>query len=126
MGRHSIPDPEDAPDEPDHGHVGDSDYGEDYDRPRGEQSRYAEDDFDTPGRQPDRGYRDAPAYRDDRGYRSEPEPAYRPPQYADGDDDYESDYHDSEYADYDEAEYVEEDGYEDEYVDGYRDQYAAG
>jgi hypothetical protein len=132
MGRHSIPDPEDAPDEPDHGHVGDSDYRDDYDRPRGEQSRYAEDDFDTPERQSDRGYRDAPAYRDqpgyrdDRGYRADPdpEPAYRAPQYADGDDDYESDYHDSEYADYDEAEYVEEDGYEDEYVDGYRDQYA--
>lgn len=93
MGRHSIPDPEDAPDEPDHGHVGDS------------------------------GYRDEPGYRDDRGYRAEPD--YRAPQYGDGDDDYESDYHDSEYADYDEAEYVEEDGYDDEYVDGYRDQYAA-
>lgn len=130
MGRHSIPDPEDAPDEPDHGHVGDSGYRDDYDRPRGEQSRYAgDDDFDTPGRQPDRGYGDAPAYRDepgyrdDRGYRAEPD--YRAPQYGDGDDDYESDYHDSEYADYDEAEYVEEDGYDDEYVDGYRDQYAA-
>lgn len=129
MGRHSIPDPEDAPDEPDHGHVGDSGYRDDYDRPRGEQSRYAEDDdFDMPGRQPDRGYgdvpayRDEPGYRDDRGYRAEPD--YRAPQYGDGDDDYESDYHDSEYADYDEAEYVEEDGYEDEYVDGYRDQYA--
>lgn len=129
MGRHSIPDPEDAPDEPDHGHVGDSGYRDDYDRPRGEQSRYAgDDDFDTPGRQPDRGYGDVPAYRDesgyrdDRGYRAEPD--YRAPQYGDGDDDYESDYHDSEYADYDEAEYVEEDGYEDEYVDGYRDQYA--
>lgn len=129
MGRHSIPDPEDAPDEPDHGHVGDSGYRDDYDRPRGEQSRYAgDDDFDTPGRQPDRGYGDAPAYRDepgyrdDRGYRAEPD--YRAPQYGDGDDDYESDYHDSEYADYDEAEYVEEDGYDD-YVDGYRDQYAA-
>ncbi|MDG5771832.1 substrate-binding domain-containing protein [Mycolicibacterium fortuitum] len=129
MGRHSIPDPEDAPDEPDHGHVGDSGYRDDYDRPRGEQSRYAgDDDFDTPGRQPDRGYgdvpayRDEPGYRDDRGYRAEPD--YRAPQYGDGDDDYESDYHDSEYADYDEAEYVEEDGYEDEYVDGYRDQYA--
>lgn len=125
MGRHSIPDPEDAPDEPDHGHVGDSGYRDDYDRPRGEQSRYAgDDDFDTPGR----GYGDAPAYRDepgyrdDRGYRAEPD--YRAPQYGDGDDDYESDYHDSEYADYDEAEYVEEDGYDD-YVDGYRDQYAA-
>ncbi|UBV12957.1 substrate-binding domain-containing protein [Mycolicibacterium fortuitum] len=130
MGRHSIPDPEDAPDEPDHGHVGDSGYRDDYDRPRGEQSRYAgDDDFDTPGRQPGRGYGDAPAYRDepgyrdDRGYRAEPD--YRAPQYGDGDDDYESDYHDSEYADYDEAEYVEEDGYDDEYVDGYRDQYAA-
>lgn len=130
MGRHSIPDPEDAPDEPDHGHVGDSGYRDDYDRPRGEQSRYAgDDDFDTPGRQPDRGYGDAPAYRDepgyrdDRGYRAEPD--YRAPQYGDGDDDYESDYHNSEYADYDEAEYVEEDGYDDEYVDGYRDQYAA-
>ncbi|ALI27220.1 hypothetical protein XA26_33930 [Mycolicibacterium fortuitum] len=130
MGRHSIPDPEDAPDEPDHGHVGDSGYRDDYDRPRGEQSRYAgDDDFDTPGRQPDRGYGDAPAYRDepgyrdDRGYRAEPD--YRAPQYGDGDDDYESDYRDSEYADYDEAEYVEEDGYDDEYVDGYRDQYAA-
>lgn len=129
MGRHSIPDPEDAPDEPDHGHVGDSGYRDDYDRPRGEQSRYAEDDdFDMPGRQPDRGYgdvpayRDEPGYRDDRGYRAGPD--YRAPQYGDGDDDYESDYHDSEYADYDEAEYVEEDGYEDEYVDGYRDQYA--
>lgn len=129
MGRHSIPDPEDAPDEPDHGHVGDSGYRDDYDRPRGEQSRYAgDDDFDMPGRQPDRGYgdvpayRDGPGYRDDRGYRAEPD--YRAPQYGDGDDDYESDYHDSEYADYDEAEYVEEDGYEDEYVDGYRDQYA--
>ncbi|MCA4725367.1 substrate-binding domain-containing protein [Mycolicibacterium fortuitum] len=129
MGRHSIPDPEDAPDEPDHGHVGDSGYRDDYDRPRGEQSRYAgDDDFDMPGRQPDRGYgdvpayRDEPGYRDDRGYRAEPD--YRAPQYGDGDDDYESDYHDSEYADYDEAEYVEEDGYEDEYVDGYRDQYA--
>ena len=115
MGRHSIPDPEDAPDEPDHGHVGDSGYRDDYDRPRGEQSRYAgDDDFDTPGRQPDRGYgdvpayRDEPGYRDDRGYRAEPD--YRAPQYGDGDDDYESDYHDSEYADYDEAEYVEEDG----------------
>lgn len=130
MGRHSIPDPEDAPDEPDHGHVGDSGYRDDYDRPRGEQSRYAgDDDFDTPERQPGRGYGDAPAYRDepgyrdDRGYRAEPD--YRAPQYGDGDDDYESDYHDSEYADYDEAEYVEEDGYDDEYVDGYRDQYAA-
>ncbi|MEX3656655.1 MULTISPECIES: substrate-binding domain-containing protein [Mycolicibacterium] len=130
MGRHSIPDPEDAPDEPDHGHVGDSGYRDDYDRPRGEQSRYAgDDDFDTPGRQPGRGYGDAPAYRDepgyrdDRGYRAEPD--YRAPQYGDGDDDYESDYNDSEYADYDEAEYVEEDGYDDEYVDGYRDQYAA-
>ncbi|OMC11806.1 hypothetical protein A5742_12210 [Mycolicibacterium fortuitum] len=130
MGRHSIPDPEDAPDEPDHGHVGDSGYRDDYDRPRGEQSRYAgDDDFDTPGRQPGRGYGDAPAYRDepgyrdDRGYRAEPD--YRAPQYGDGDDDYESDYHDSEYADYDEAEYVEEDGYDDDYVDGYRDQYAA-
>ncbi|GAT06636.1 substrate-binding domain-containing protein [Mycolicibacterium fortuitum] len=129
MGRHSIPDPEDAPDEPDHGHVGDSGYRDDYDRPRGEQSRHAgDDDFDMPGRQPDRGYgdvpayRDEPGYRDDRGYRAEPD--YRAPQYGDGDDDYESDYHDSEYADYDEAEYVEEDGYEDEYVDGYRDQYA--
>lgn len=129
MGRHSIPDPEDAPDEPDHGHVGDSGYRDDYDRPRGEQSRHAgDDDFDMPGRQPDRGYgdvpayRDGPGYRDDRGYRAEPD--YRAPQYGDGDDDYESDYHDSEYADYDEAEYVEEDGYEDEYVDGYRDQYA--
>ncbi|MGB3322238.1 MAG: substrate-binding domain-containing protein [Mycolicibacterium fortuitum] len=130
MGRHSIPDPEDAPDEPDHGHVGDSGYRDDYDRPRGEQSRYAgDDDFDTPERQPGRGYGDAPAYRDepgyrdDRGYRAEPD--YRAPQYGDGDDDYESDYHDSEYADYDEAEYVEEDGYDDDYVDGYRDQYAA-
>lgn len=130
MGRHSIPDPEDAPDEPDHGHVGDSGYRDDYDRPRGEQSRHAgDDDFDMPGRQPGRGYGDAPAYRDepgyrdDRGYRAEPD--YRAPQYGDGDDDYESDYHDSEYADYDEAEYVEEDGYDDEYVDGYRDQYAA-
>lgn len=129
MGRHSIPDPEDAPDEPDHGLVGDSGYRDDYDRPRGEQSRHAgDDDFDMPGRQPDRGYgdvpayRDGPGYRDDRGYRAEPD--YRAPQYGDGDDDYESDYHDSEYADYDEAEYVEEDGYEDEYVDGYRDQYA--
>ncbi|NOP98507.1 MULTISPECIES: substrate-binding domain-containing protein [Mycolicibacterium] len=130
MGRHSIPDPEDAPDEPDHGHVGDSGYRDDYDRPRGEQSRHAgDDDFDMPGRQPGRGYGDAPAYRDepgyrdDRGYRAEPD--YRAPQYGDGDDDYESDYNDSEYADYDEAEYVEEDGYDDEYVDGYRDQYAA-
>ncbi|MFV1358342.1 substrate-binding domain-containing protein [Mycolicibacterium fortuitum] len=129
MGRHSIPDPEDAPDEPDQGLVGDSGYRDDYDRPRGEQSRHAgDDDFDMPGRQPDRGYgdvpayRDEPGYRDDRGYRAEPD--YRAPQYGDGDDDYESDYHDSEYADYDEAEYVEEDGYEDEYVDGYRDQYA--
>ncbi|MEV0673829.1 substrate-binding domain-containing protein [Mycobacterium sp. NPDC050441] len=128
MGRHSIPDPEDAPDEPDHGHAGDSGYRDDYERPRDEQSRYAGDEFDAPGRQPDRGYRDAPAYqgepdyRDDRGYRAEPD--YRAPQYADGDDDYESDYQDSEYADYDEADYAEEEAYDDEYVDGYRDKYS--
>ncbi|CQD19029.1 von Willebrand factor, type A [Mycolicibacterium conceptionense] len=111
MGRHSIPDPEDAPDEP---HVGESGYSDDYQTPR----------RDAPGHQPDRGYREGPAYRaepdyrDDRGYRAEPD--YRAPRYADGDDDYESDYQDSEYADYDEADYVEGDGFEDEYIDEYR------
>lgn len=129
MGRHSIPDPEDAPDEP---HVGEPGYSDGYEPPRREQSRRAADDFDTSGHQADRGYRDAPAYREEpdyRGYRAEPD--YRAPQYADGDDDYESDYRDSEYADYDEADYVEadyadadDDGYEDEYVDGYRGKYA--
>lgn len=114
MGRHSIPDPEDAPDEPDHGHVGDDGYSDDY------------DDFDPPRRQPDRGYRDAPTYRD--------EPEYRAPGYADGDDDYESDYRDSEYADYDESDstesnyeasdYAEDDSYDDEYIDGYRSSYS--
>lgn len=134
MGRHSIPDPEDAADEPDHGPVGDSGYSGGYEHPRGEQSRRGGDDFDTPGHGAGRGYRDAPghregpAYRDEPGYRAEPD--YRAPQYADGDDDYESDYRDSEYADYDDADYVEsdyaeDDGYEDEYVDGYRDQFAA-
>ncbi|MFV8164136.1 substrate-binding domain-containing protein [Mycobacterium sp. 134] len=134
MGRHSIPDPEDAPDEPDHGPVGDAGYSGGYERPRGDQSRRAGDEFDTPGHQADRGYRDAPGYRegpdyrDDRGYRAEPD--YRTAQYADGDDDYESDYRDSEYADYEEADYDEADyaeddeGYEDEYVDGYRGKYA--
>lgn len=133
MGRHSIPDPEDAADEPDHGPVGDSGYSGGYEHPR-EQSRRGGDDFDTPGHGAGRGYRDAPghrevpAYRDEPGYRAEPD--YRAPQYADGDDDYESDYRDSEYADYDDADYVEsdyaeDDGYEDEYVDGYRDQFAA-
>lgn len=134
MGRHSIPDPEDAADEPDHGPVGDSGYSGGHEHPRGEQSRRGGDDFDTPGHGAGRGYRDAPghregpAYRDEPGYRAEPD--YRAPQYADGDDDYESDYRDSEYADYDDADYVEsdyveDDGYEDEYVDGYRDQFAA-
>ncbi|OBB09473.1 hypothetical protein A5761_29430 [Mycolicibacterium setense] len=127
MGRHSIPDPEDAPDEPHVGEPGFSDdYEPDYEPPRREQSRHAGDDFGAPGQQADRGYRDAPAYRDepgDRGYRAEPD--YRtPPPYVDGDDDYESDYRDSEYADYDEADYVEDAGYEDEYIDGYRGKYA--
>ncbi|CRZ14118.1 hypothetical protein BN2156_00966 [Mycolicibacterium neworleansense] len=127
MGRHSIPDPEDAPDEPDHGHVGDSGYSDEYERPRGDQSRRAGDDFDQPGPPPDHGYRDAPAYRqepdyrDDRGYRAQPD--YRAPQYADGDDEYESDYPEP-YADYDEADFAEDDGYEDEYVDGYRGKYS--
>lgn len=152
MGRHSIPDPEDAPDEPDHGHVGDSGYRDDYEPPRREPSRRPGDDFGPPGYPADHGYRDEPtyrgqpgyrdepayqdepayedepefgsepAYRDDRGYRAEP--GYRTPHYADGDDDYESDYQDSEYADYDEADYVEGDGYEDDYAAGYHDPYS--
>ncbi|OBG82291.1 hypothetical protein A5699_06730 [Mycobacterium sp. E802] len=103
MGRHSIPDPEDAAEEPDHGRIGDFRYSGDYQQPGHEPSRHA-----------------------DHGYRDEPE--YRPPRYADGDDDYESDYHDSEYADYDEADYAEDDeyaaGYRDEYASGYHDEYA--
>ncbi|WP_029109380.1 substrate-binding domain-containing protein [Mycobacterium sp. URHD0025] len=126
MGRHSIPDPEDAPDEPHVGESGFSDeYEPDYEPPRREQSRRAGDDFGAPGHPADRGYRDAPAYRDqpdDRAHRAEPD--YRTPRYADGDDDYESDYRDSEYADYDEADYVEDAGYDDEFIDGYRGKYA--
>ncbi|MUL85451.1 MULTISPECIES: substrate-binding domain-containing protein [unclassified Mycolicibacterium] len=146
MGRHSIPDPEDATGEPDHGHVGDSgDSGYDYEPPRREQSRRAGDDFDASGHQADRGYRDEPSdrqepdyrdvpayqdepefrnepeYRDDRGYRAEP--GYHTPRYADGDDDYESEYRDSEYADYDDADYDEDDGYDDGYDGEYTDEY---
>ncbi|MGV0813042.1 substrate-binding domain-containing protein [Mycolicibacterium boenickei] len=124
MGRHSIPDPEDAADEPEHGHIGDSGYSDDYERPRREQSRHAGDDFDAPGYQADRGYRDEPPYRAEPEYPTDP--GFRTPQYADGDDDYESEYRDSEYADYDEADYTEDDGYDEQYADGYQDKYSDG
>lgn len=147
MGRHSIPDPEDdAPDEPDHGHVDDSGYPGGYEPPHREPPRHAEDDFDTSRYPAQPGYRDEPVYRDQPTYRDEPthreepayrdeprfpddrgyatDPGYRTSPYADGDDDYESDYRDSEYADYDESDYPADDGYDDQYADGYRDEYS--
>ncbi|MDH6194322.1 hypothetical protein M2272_000943 [Mycobacterium frederiksbergense] len=127
MGRHSIPDPDDAPEEPDHGHAGDSGYRDDYQQPGREPSGHDESGYGESGYSDDRGYRNEPQYRDDRGYRTEPEdptdPGYRAHRYADGDDDYESEYDDSEYADYTEADYAEDDGYDDEYSDEYRGEY---
>lgn len=137
MGRHSIPDPEDAPEEPDHGPIGDSgypndfedDYEDGYESPRHE-SRHAVADFDEPGRPAPRGYRGESDYRAEPGYPGSgdyrTDPGYRAPRYADGDDDYESEYHDSEYADYDEADYVDDEGYADDYDAEYTSDFHGG
>ncbi|MBU9765281.1 hypothetical protein FR943_15690 [Mycobacterium sp. TNTM28] len=100
MGRHSIPDPEDAPDEPEHGPVGDPGYSGAH-----------------------RGYRDEPGYHAP-GYADgddDHESDYREP-YADY---AEPGYEEPEFgeAEFGGAEYAESDGYDDEYVDAYRSRY---